>query len=56
MANTVKVEVLATVKMTVSVPENDIDSDEDCITTAIRIASRDIDQKIVAIEAKIVDR
>lgn len=56
MTNAVKVEVLATVKMTVSVAENDVDKEESFIINAIKIASRDIDQKIVAIEAKIVDR
>ena len=54
MASTVEVQVLATVKVTVFVKDDD--KDEDLIVTAIRIASRDIDQKIVAIEAKIVDR
>ena len=56
MANVVKVEVLATVKMTVSVTENDVDEEEGLIATAIRIASRDIDQRIVAIEARVIDR
>ena len=55
MADVVKVEILATVKMTVSVHENDVDKDGDCITAAIRIANRDIDQKIVAIEARVVN-
>ena len=56
MANVVNVEVLATVKMIVSVTENDINEEEGLIATAIRIASRDIDRRIVAIEAKVIDR
>ena len=55
MANTVKVEVLATVKMIVSVSENNIDEEDGLIATAIRVASREIDQRIVAVEARVID-